>query len=268
MWKKVRRPRRELEPFVESLWYFTSDLPHARERILADAEMAILVNLDRDELRSYHGENLERVERIRGAALCGAQSRSFGIDTAEQRRIVGVTFQIGGAAPFFAAPASAVANSHVELGELWGASARSLRERLLEAATPDGVLETLEAELLARVTRPLERDRAVGFAVAELERGAPVSRVAERVSLSPRGFIQKFREAVGVTPKRFARLRRFQRAVDSLASGAAAGGAELAASFGYFDQPHWNREFREFAGMTPSEYRPRAPDNPGHAVTA
>jgi hypothetical protein len=60
----------------------------------------------------------------------------------------------------------------------------------------------------------------------------------------------------------------FPARVDSIASGGAEGGAELAASFGYFDQSHWNREFREFAGMTPSEYRPRAPGDPAHSVKA
>ena len=63
-----------LRPFVDKLWYFTGDMPHARERILPTGTMQLLVNLHEDELRTYGGEDFARVQRMRGAAICRSRS--------------------------------------------------------------------------------------------------------------------------------------------------------------------------------------------------
>src|SRR5262245_35181157 len=160
-----RTPHRALAPFVESIWYCASDNPNLRERILPSGRMELLVNLDEDELRAYHGPDLEQVERMGGAALCGAWARSFGIDGAEQHRIVGVSFLAGGAAPFFGLPAHVVAEQHVEIAELWGDEGGVLRERLLEAPSPAAALRTLERVLLGRAAGSLEPDSTLRFAV-------------------------------------------------------------------------------------------------------
>ena len=59
---------------------------------------------------------------------------------------------------------------------------------------------------------------------------------------------------IGLTPKTYARMFRFRRIIDLLQTGARPDWTRLALSAGYYDQSHFNREFREFAGMTPSEY--------------
>ncbi len=262
----MRTPSPALAEFVESLWWFTGELAHARERIVPDGAMGLLVNLDEDELRSYHGDELASVERVTGAALCGAWGHSFGIDTAEQRCIAGVSFKPGGAAPFFHAPASETAEQHVALEALWGRGARSVRERLLEAESPEAALETLESLLLSHLARPLAPDPALRFAVAALERGAAVGAVQERLGLAPKRFIARFRNGVGLTPKRFARVRRFQRVLESLPPDGRVDWCDVAARCGYFDQAHLIRDFRELAGMTPTEYRPHAPDRRDHVA--
>lgn len=255
-----------LAPFVESLWYFAGELPHARERIVATGTMQLLVNLHEDELRTYHGEGFASVRRIRGAAISGAYALPFGIDTLEQRRIVGVAFRPGGAAPFFAAPSDALRGDHVELDRLWGRDGALLRERLLEAPTPVGALRSLEAVLLASVVRPLEVDKLVEFAVAAFDRGASVGQVTSRLGMTPRGFIRRFQQVVGLTPKRFARVRRFGRVLESIENGRAVDWSGVAVSCGYFDQAHLIHEFREFSGMSPTLYRPRGDGGRYHAV--
>jgi AraC-like DNA-binding protein len=255
-----------LAPFVESLWYFTADFAHARERILPTGTMQLLVNLHEDELRSYHGEGLVHVQRIRGAAISGAYARSFGIDTDEQRHIAGVHFRPGGAFPFFAAPGDALRGDHVELDRLWGRDGALLRERLLEAPTPLAALRTLEALLLERLVRPLEVDKLVEFAVGALDRGASVGRVTARLGMTPRRFIRHFEGVVGLTPKRFARVRRFARVLDALEVGRPVDWSGLAVSCGYFDQAHLIHDFREFSGASPTHYRPRSEEGRYHAL--
>ncbi len=254
-----------LRPFVEGLWHFTGDLAHAHERILPTGSMQLLVNLYEDELRTYEGEGFARAQRIRGAALSGAYARPFGIDTREQRHIVGVSFRPGGAAPFFAAPPGALRDDHVELDRLWDRDGAVLRERLLGAASPEAALDTVEAVLLERIVRPLEVDKLVEFSVAALERGVPVARITEHLGVTPRRFIAHFQGAVGLTPKRFGRVRRFGRVLEAIGAGRPVSWTQVALSCGYFDQAHLIHDFQEFSGMNPTRYRPRS-DGGNHAI--
>lgn len=255
----VRRPGGVLAPFVESIWYFSSDsFAHARERILPSGSMQLLVNLEEDELRTYHGKGYRSLERHGGTALSGVYARPFAIDTAEQRSIAGVAFRSAGAFPFFPAPADALAGAHVAIDCLWGRDGTSIRERLLEASGPAAILDTLERELVARAVRPLETDPALDFAVDALSRGASVTAVLSRIGGSSRRFLRAFAEHVGLMPKRFARVRRFLRVVESIEMGRPVDWAEVALRCGYFDQAHLINDFREFSGITPTAYAPRA----------
>lgn len=260
----VRLPAPALRPFVAALWHYEGEYTHARERILPTGTMALLVNLEEDELRTYHGDGYATVERVRGAALCGAYDRHFAIDTAEQRSILGVSFHPGGTLPFFREPASAIADQHVSLDALWGTDGGGLRARLVDATSPDARLRLVETVLRERIVRSLDADEAMTFAVTALERGASVGDVRDRLGLTPARFIARFTDAVGLPPKRFARLRRFQRVLRSLDGGEEVDWADVAAQGGLVDQSHLVHEFRAFAGLTPTQYRPRDPTEPNH----
>jgi len=77
-------------------------------------------------------------------------------------------------------------------------------------------------------------------------------------------FIDLFSASVGLTPKLFGRIRRFQTMIAYLRQGRPIDLAGVAAECGYYDQPHLNREFRLFAGVTPTEYEPVSSDRPNH----
>ena len=255
-----------LRPFVETIWYFEAELAHARERILPTGTMQLLVNLHEDELRTYEGEGFARVQRIVGAAVSGAYTRPFGIDTIEQRRIVGVSFRPGGAAPFFRAPPRALAGEHVELDRVWGRDGAVIRERLLEAGSPAAMLRTLEACLIERAARSLDVDKRVDFAVSALDRGAQVGDVADRLGMTPRTFLRHFEREVGIGPKRFARVRRFARVLEAVEAGRPVDWSRVALACGYYDQAHLIHDFHEFAGMRPTHYRPRPDGGTYHAI--
>ncbi len=264
----LRTPSPALAPFVAALWHYedAGELPHTRERILPSGSMQLLVNLHEDELRSYHGDDFGHLRRTRGATIAGIHAGHFAIDTAEQRAIVGVSFHPGGAFPFFRAPADALRETDVELDQLWGREGALLRERLLEQPTPAARLAALEATLLARAIRPLTPGPALRLAIAALEQNVPVATIGEHLGLSPRRLIALFSAQVGATPKRFARLRRFQRVLTAITTQAPPSWAELALQCGYFDQAHLIHEFRGFSGLHPTAYAARGAGGHNHVV--
>jgi AraC-like DNA-binding protein len=245
-------PRPPLAGFIEYLWCLSDAPPHARERILPSGTLELVVNLHEDEFRIYDPVDPDRLRRFSGAIVSGAYRRFFVIDTREHASVVGVHFRPGRAAPFLGAPAGALADAHVDLDALWGRRAGELRERL--CAAPARRFQLLEAELQARLDRPTRRRGAVEQALAYLETtGAGVGELAARADLSHRRFIEVFAGEIGMTPKLFARVRRFQRALALSRRAAAADWAGLASAAGYCDQSHMIRDFVAFSGLSPAE---------------
>ena len=253
-----------LTPFVASLQYVESEMEATLERILPSGRIDLMVNLHEDEFRTYTGADCSIVRRTNGAVLGGPHSQASVIDTKLQPCLVMVDFRLGGASPFFSSPLSEAANQLVELDQFWGGDGRMLRERVLEARTPETKLQVLETVLLDRLLRWQEPCRAISFAASALERGVPVAEVASALGLLPKTFVRRFRKQMGLSPKCFSRVRRLQRMLPSAGDPATSDWAGLAAEHGYTDQSHLVHDFRDLTGLTPTEYRPRTVGEHNH----
>jgi AraC-like DNA-binding protein len=270
-WKVLysrRWPTPPLDQWIDHFWEF-SDVPsHARETIVPSGTFELVINLDQDEIRIYESPDSDRCRRYAGAVVSGAFSRSFIIDTREHAAVMGVHFRPGGAFPFLDAPADALMDAHVELEALWSPSAAGrLRQQLCAASTPGERFLLLEDALRAHFFRPLQRRRAVDLGMRLLgRREMPVADVANQIGFSHRRFIEIFKEEVGMTPKLFSRIRRFQEVLTLAQVGPAPEWATLALACDYFDQAHLIRDFLQFAGMSPAEYlrRRSGPVKDGH----
>lgn len=226
----------------------------------------IMVNLAEDEFRTYEGAGSECVRRYRGAVLAGPHARATVIDTTEQNWLTAVEFRVGGAGRFFSTPMSEACDQVVSLQNLWGLEGTLIRERLLEASTRRAKFQVLE-EMLLQCLAP-KQDPAISCAIAFLQRGVPVAEVVCRLGLLPKTFVRRFSNQVGITPKRFARVRRLQRVLRSLRNSAEVDWCALAAEHGYYDQAHLVHEFRELADITPSGYKPQSSQRNNHVPIA
>jgi AraC-like DNA-binding protein len=259
-----RSPSPVLAPFVESLIYVDGVLPFSRERVLPSGTGQLLFNLDADRLETFADNGIDRKDSTSGAALSGVRSSHTVIDAGGRCALLIVSFHVGGSFPFFGAPASATSGQLVGLESMWERDGATLRERLLEAPTPGVKLDIVEAELCAHLVRPIARDPGLTYGIRALSEGARVSAVSEELGLTSKRFVRYFSDRVGLTPKRFARVSRLQRTLSSIQGASAFDWSELAVQCGYFDQAHLIHEFRELAGITPSQYRPRTLDDRNH----
>jgi AraC-like DNA-binding protein len=248
----VHKPAPALARFVDHLWCLSDAPLHRREHIVPTGTLELVINLAEDEFRIYDREDPRSYTRFAGAMVSGAHSRYFVIDTREHASIMGVHFNPGGAVPFLGLPPGALADAHVELSELWGAAAPQLRERLCSASSPKQRFQLLEQALLRRLARSAEPRPAACAGLEWLGRGRRVGDVAADLALSRRRFITVFSEDIGLTPKLFARISRFERAVTHARRATELEWSQLALESGYFDQSHMIREFVEFSGFTPA----------------
>jgi AraC-like DNA-binding protein len=251
------KPVAPLSAYVEKLWYCDGHgVIHQTKRALPNGRFQLLVSLSDAPIG---GRGLTNWEVGRGASslVVGMQTHFTVIDTSTLESAMWVEFWPGAARAFFDAPADAFYNERVPLDLIWGPLAGELRNRVREARTPAEKFQAMETALLERVNRRLELHPAVRYALREFARTPyirSVLEVAREAGLSRRRFAQLFREQVGLTPKLYCRLHRFQDVLRQIASGAPVDWADLALAGGYCDQPHLANEFRSFSGISPASF--------------
>jgi len=260
-------PSAPLSAFVRCFWYSEgASETHAKERLMPNGEPTIVFSLRDDEMRIYDADNLSRYESYRHAVISGARTGCFVIDTAQEDRVFGMQFLPGGSFPFFREPASEISNQSVDLACLWGRAANELRERLLSAAHRNEMFRVAEQFLLHQLARPLGLHPAVSFAREKFSRRHAVSMasIADEIGLSQRRFIQLFEQQIGLTPKAFFRVQRFQRILQMVHGAQGIEWVQVALDCGYYDQAHFIHDFRGFSGMTPTQYVARATEHLNH----
>lgn len=255
-------PLKPLSDFVHMFWYWEGyHPPHPKERILPGGMMELVINLTDEPMQIYEGHPHPRPHRIYGPIAAGARSQYFVVDTVRPASILAVWFKPGGAMPFFGVSAQELLNLHVPLDALWAAAAHDLYNQLLEAPTLDVRFRILEQALLCRLLQASECHRAINYALKIFNiqpQAHTIAEVVERIALSPTRFIQVFREDVGMTPKLFCRVQRFQRALRLIANQSEQSWTDIALSCGYYDQAHFINDFRALAGISPSLYAPQS----------
>lgn len=257
---RTYRPSPPLAPHVTCLWF--GDLPapgpDVTERVLPNGTMQVVISLRDRPIRVYDRHDPSRYVVTPGAVVTGPSDQFSIISAADTAATVGVVFKPGGAAPFVGMPAVHLHDRDVDLETLWGrALAEEVRSRVLGSTSPRETVAVLDEVLCRRLRGRDVLHPAVAWAVAAFqhtEGPSSVSEVVERIGMSHRRFIALFHDTVGLTPKRFSRLQRFQAVLRGVPLHGERTWADLAAACGYSDQAHLTHDFRAFSGLTPSEY--------------
>ncbi|WP_260982224.1 AraC family transcriptional regulator [Paenibacillus sp. 32O-W] len=256
---RTYHPQPPLSGFINIFWLYKGyNPPHEMERVFPDGSIEMIINLEENLIKVYDQKNHNRFKSFRGSLISGPRSEFAVIDTACQASTMGVHFKPGGAFPFLKLPANELCNEHVSLETLWGIKADQMREQLIEAKTPLAKFQILEQYLIRMMTGVSEHHPAVIFAISKFQDYPSQWKIADvtaRIGLSSRRFIQVFKEEVGLTPKQFSRIQRFQNVLRLIEGGEQVNWIDIALSCGYYDQAHFIHDFRSFSGISPTTYQ-------------
>lgn len=247
-----------LRDSVELFWYRDEGAAAAaiaikKEAILPDGCAHLVINLSEDRIGLYQHIDSNSLTALSGSIFCGPRSSAYAVMPAAVA-VIGVLFRPGGVFRLLSAPTEEFRNAQIPLDLIMDGN--ELREQLIAAVTPAAMFLLLERFLLRQLQRSPSLHRAVQFAVQAFERNSflSVSAVLEKIGLSERRFSRIFSEQVGLTPKLFQRVRRFQRTMGSLPSHGEVDWAGTATANGYYDQAHLINDFRSFSSVTPADF--------------
>jgi len=170
-----------------------------------------------------------------------------------------VNFTLLGAYRFLNITMSDIANRVLDLGDLLGdADADRLADSLQDAGDWPARFDLVDRFLLERLRsgRPMSPDVAWALKSLQASRGArSIGALSRDLSCSRKTLIQRFHAQIGLSPKAVANILRFSHAVERIRAADEESWADLAVDCGYYDQAHFNRDFRRFSGRTPREFQ-------------
>jgi AraC-like DNA-binding protein len=257
---RTYRVASSLFPYVEHLWMACGRLAAPwRNMILPDGAVELMINLG-DPQKLCDAGNLNRSTSFRHSWISGERTEPIMIDEQGNVHLIGIRFIPAGAWPFLRVPVSEFTGQVMELEAVLDRGILSLREQMGEAADDDARFQLAEAWLLGRVQKGTAPTPAVRYAVNAIRRGdrkLQIGKLAEEIGLSHKHLLREFDRCVGLTPKMFARLCAFQRAIAWIGHKTSIDWADTASACGYYDQAHFIHEFRAFSGLAPTHYLSR-----------
>src|SRR5262249_6380163 len=210
----------------------------------------------------WHSDGRHQVSGV--AALCGSQSR-FAAHMGLRPGTVsfGIFFQPAGIAYLFGVPMHELTDRAEDASSVLGRAICELWHRLGESSTFEHRVQITEDFLLMQVFRVSHQNRVAAAANYVLQRHGAISmkELAERTNLSLRQFERRFRHEVGVSAKTFARVARFQTALDAKVSCPQRTWLDIAHSFGYYDQMHMIHDFEKLGHNSPTQLLAKVGDN-------
>jgi len=176
-----------------------------------------------------------------------------------EQRGIQINFTLLGAYRFLNLTMSDIANRCLDLGDLLGTSAVDrFADALQDAEDWSARFDLIDRFLLERLGRgrPMSPDIAWALKNLEASHGArSIGALSRALSCSRKTLIQRFHAQIGLSPKSVANILRFAFAVERIRAADEESWADLAVACGYYDQAHFNRDFRRFSGRTPREFQ-------------
>lgn len=253
---KTRRPRLQLEPYVDCIWLLASGTPSTAQQpeiVLPDGKMELIV---------HFGDHFEKLERNRfekqaRTLFSGQITEKIVLRGSGEIGIVAIRFKPGGASRFFRFPHHEILDQVIRLEDILGRDSSVLEEQILNAKTHDERMLIMEGFLVDRMLDQESLDGLILQACRYIVQsgGEYTVRDLERlIGLSERQLERRFKVEVGLTPKMLSRIVRFQRFMALSHDKNLLLLTDAALMCGYYDQAHFIRDFKAFAGISPSIY--------------
>ncbi|MBC8173086.1 MAG: AraC family transcriptional regulator [Chitinophagales bacterium] len=251
-------PAFPLNQFIESFIYYRDYNPaHSIDRLLPDGNITIIIDLTDHPRFIYDNNTLKEIQTCRHVWFSGIRNKPISIPSGRDSEMLIIQFHKGKSYPFISMPLHELADSVVDGELVLTNEILRLREKLLYILTPFQKFLFLEKQLLKIYRKNLVDNPFVNYAVSKIvhaPNSASIHQISDKVGYSQKHFIKIFREHVGLTPKDFLKVIRFQKAIYEIERYQKITWTNISYDCGYYDQSHFIADFKTFSGFTPNQY--------------
>jgi AraC-like DNA-binding protein len=247
-----------LDQFIDTFIYYEGYHPgHSIDRFLPDGNTEIIIDFDDRPQHIYDNYTLREIQACHQVWASGVRTEFITIPSGKHAAMFIISFKKGMAYPFFPLPMNEMADRVVDAELLWGNDFAFLRERLLETKGIDLKFRAAESFLLKHFQGKLVSNPAVAYALGEIllqPDQISLARLSQNIGYSQKHFIDMFRKQVGIAPKPYLKIIRFQKAIAEIEQRREVNWTGISQDCGFYDQAHFINDFKFFSGFTPEEY--------------
>jgi len=244
-------------PFIKKYWAVkdvSSVGETAPEPILPDGCVEIVFDLS-DRFRQYHDDGTSELQPR--TIVAGQMSRRIFIGPTGKTDLFGVRFHPAGSWPLLRVSLDEITDRIIDASMLLGRDEDRLFDMLSEQtgfAERAAIFDSYFYSRLAERGSAFDAVARASAIIAASDSSMSVDVIARQIGLSERSLERNFRRFVGLPPKLFIRITRFQNFIRTVEAHSRTDLLDIAVGSGYYDQSHMIRDFRAFTGATPSEF--------------
>lgn len=252
-----KQPSKLLRPWVEC--YRNVEFQHVAEKtetILPNGKIELIFALE----GNYKVIN-RKTHKMNQAWISGIHHEPLHIHYGGDSNLIGIRFYPHGIFPFFHIPIHETVNQVENLLEFWGSFQDEIYEALSKAKGKEQIYTLLDQFLIRKMTESkIKHHQMITSVISQIKREQAVSipAIASSLGFTQRHFNRLFKDQTGINPKLLGQIFRFEKAFNYLYNHPSHDILDLVSVLGYYDQAHFNKEFKRFSGMTPGEYSKKA----------
>jgi AraC-like DNA-binding protein len=257
-------PSPPLNQFIECFIYHEGfNPPHLIDRLLPDGNVEIIIDLlDRPQF-IYDNESLAEIQACRRVWASGLRSKPITIPSGKNTEMLIISFKKGMAFPFFNMPMNELVDTVVDADLIWGQDFAELRELILGAQEVVDKFLCVENFLLNKYRAKLISNSCVDFALKTIINHPyqlSLASLNQQIGYSQKHFISLFTKQVGIPPKQFLKIMRFQKIIHEIEQYDEIDWSAISLNCGFYDQAHFVNDFKIFSGFRPTDYLHRKQD--------
>lgn len=248
-------PPENLAPFIKFFWAFSSDTdsPLITLRAFPDGCPGMIMVQSETAVCDIEKKKLP------GIYLHGQPVKASELTYSGKFSAIGINFQPYALRSFFGLNANELTNTGIDLTCIQTKMSVELADRLAHEGTVEGRIKMFSDFLLYQHQHNARQaDETVKYAItliAQSKGNLALKELHQILRLSERSLERRFNQAIGISPKLFSRICRFQETLHQLRTNDYNKLSDIAYENEYFDQSYFIRVFKEFTGFSPLEFR-------------
>ena len=251
------KPTDLLGRFVDNIVFYKDYAPeHSIEKLMPDAHTYLLFNLDDTPKYIFDNVSLMPIQKCTGVWFSGMMHQSISISAGNMSSMMVICFKPGGAYSLLNFPMHLVGNAVVDAHAVIGPETATIMDQIQNTSCVSAKIDVVCTWLNDRIS-PDGKPLFIDYAISRLTSDPAISTinaVADEIGICGKTFVRSFKEYIGMTPKYFQRVLRFNQVLDTIDSSGDASWTSIAHDCGYYDQAHFIREFKHFSGYTPTVF--------------
>ena len=262
------QPHEALKPYIKHYWTMESSTFESDvcERVIPTANVQLMFHYRKPFVVKNNDSTLTHQPK---SIISGINNSYFDVSTSGQAGVIAVVFNPTGACHFFRFPLMEVENQSVNLRDIFNKEIMQIEEKICNETLMGKRIEVIEEFLLQKLL-PIHNSNLIliqnSLNLLKQNRGQiSALELSGKLSVTTKSLERKFSALLGKTPKQFIKLIRFQEVVLDISRNRNIDLTEYAYRYGYFDQSHFIKDFKNYTGYTPKEFLSLCPCD--HIVT-